>query len=85
VPNIVIPFFGDQPFWGRRIAELGVGPAPIPRKQLTVDRLAAAIHQVVTDRAMQQNAADLGAKIRSEDGIVHVAALIRAIAQQSTN
>jgi sterol 3beta-glucosyltransferase len=85
VPNIVIPFFGDQPFWGRRIAELGVGPAPIPRKQLTVERLAAAIHQAVTDRAMQQNAADLGAKIRAEDGIVHVAALIRAIAQRATN
>jgi sterol 3beta-glucosyltransferase len=76
VPNIVIPFFGDQPFWGRRVAELGVGPAPIPRKQLTAERLTAAIHQAVTDRAMQKRAADLGAKIRAEDGITNVVAIV---------
>jgi len=40
VPSIVIPFFGDQPFWGQRVQDLGVGPAPIPRQKLTVDRLA---------------------------------------------
>lgn len=85
VPNIVIPFFGDQPFWGRRIAELGVGPASIPRKQLTAERLAAAIHQVVTDRTMQQRAADLGAKIRAENGIAHVVAIVRAIEQRVTD
>jgi len=30
VPSIITPFFGDQPLWGARVAELGVGPAPIP-------------------------------------------------------
>ena len=25
VPSIVIPFHGDQPFWAKRVAELGVG------------------------------------------------------------
>ncbi|MGL5076933.1 MAG: glycosyltransferase, partial [Waterburya sp.] len=25
VPSIIVPFFSDQPFWGHRIAELGVG------------------------------------------------------------
>ena len=34
VPSIIVPFFADQPYWGQRIAELGVGPAPIPRKKL---------------------------------------------------
>jgi sterol 3beta-glucosyltransferase len=85
VPNIVIPFFGDQPFWGRRIAELGVGPAPIPRKQLTVDRLTAAIHQAVTDQAMQKCAADLGAKIQAEDGIANVVEIVRAIEKRMTD
>src|SRR5690606_20447509 len=33
-PTVVCPFFGDQPFWGRRIFELGVGPEPIPQKKL---------------------------------------------------
>ncbi|HEY1012134.1 MAG TPA: glycosyltransferase, partial [Herpetosiphonaceae bacterium] len=41
-PSVIVPFMGDQPFWGRRVADLGAGPAPIPRKQLTAERLAAA-------------------------------------------
>ena len=78
VPSIVIPFFGDQPFWGQRVADLGVGTTPIPRKQLTVESLAKAIGQVVTDRSMRQRAADLGAKIQAEDGIANAVALIQA-------
>ena len=79
VPSIVIPFFGDQPFWGQRVADLGVGTTPMPRKQLTVERLAQAIDRAVTDSVMRQRAADLGAKIRAEDGIGRVVAIVRAI------
>jgi sterol 3beta-glucosyltransferase len=79
VPSIVIPFFGDQPFWGQRIADLGVGTAPIPRQQLTVEKLAQAIERAVTDPAMRQLAADLGAKIQAEDGIGNVVSIVREI------
>jgi sterol 3beta-glucosyltransferase len=79
VPTIIIPFFGDQPFWGRRVAELGAGTKPIFRKQLTAKRLATAIHQVVNDQSMRQNAADLGAKIHAEDGITKVVDIIQKI------
>ena len=79
VPTIVIPFFGDQPFWGQRVAKLGVGPEPIPRKQLTAERLAEAIHRAVTDGAMRQRAADLGAKIQAEDGIANAVAIVQEI------
>jgi sterol 3beta-glucosyltransferase len=82
VPSIVIPFFGDQPFWGQRIADLGVGTAPIPRKQLTVEKLANAIERAVTDPVMRQRAASLGAKIQAEDGIGSVVAIVRAIEQR---
>ncbi len=30
VPSIIVPFFGDQPFWGQRVHDLGVGPGPSP-------------------------------------------------------
>jgi sterol 3beta-glucosyltransferase len=79
VPSIVIPFFGDQPFWGQQVANLGVGPTPIPRKKLTVDKLAQAINRAITDPLMRQRAADLGAKIQAENGIAHVVALIHQI------
>jgi UDP:flavonoid glycosyltransferase YjiC (YdhE family) len=76
VPSIVIPFFGDQPYWGQRVAELGVGPEPIPRRKLTVERLARAIQEALTDRSMRQRAGDLGKKIQAEDGIARAVAVV---------
>jgi sterol 3beta-glucosyltransferase len=76
VPSVVIPFFGDQPFWGARVHALGAGPAPIPRKKLNVARLAAAIEQAVRDQGMRSRAATIGAKIRAEDGVGRAAQLI---------
>ncbi|WP_234031311.1 glycosyltransferase [Mycetocola zhujimingii] len=29
-PTLICPVLGDQPFWGRRVDELGVGPLPLP-------------------------------------------------------
>jgi sterol 3beta-glucosyltransferase len=79
VPSIVIPFFGDQLFWGQRVAELGCGLKPIPRQQLTVQGLAAAINTAMNDSAMRQCAADLGAKIRAEDGVGKAIGMIEDI------
>jgi len=69
VPSIIIPYFGDQPFWGQRAADLGVGSKPIPRQKLTADRLADAIQEVTTDQAMKIRAAELGKRIQAEDGL----------------
>lgn len=79
VPAIIIPFFGDQDFWGQQVAALRVGTAPIPRKQLTAERLAQAIQTAVTDQKMRQRATDLGARIRAEDGVANAIATINAM------
>ena len=79
VPSIVIPFLGDQHFWGRRVHDLDVGPAPIPRSKLTVDRLAQAIQEAVTNTVMRQRAAELGVKIQAEDGIANAVAIIQRL------
>lgn len=76
IPSIITPFFGDQPFWGRRVYELGVGPKPIPRQRLTVKSLAEAIRAAVSDPALRENAAHLGKLIRAEDGIARAVAII---------
>ncbi|MEL6263944.1 MAG: glycosyltransferase, partial [Cyanobacteria bacterium J06626_6] len=77
-PTVICPFFGDQPFWGQRVRELGVGSGPIPQKQLTVEKLAAAIQTVTTNSTAQQKAKALGEKLRQEDGIARAIALIDA-------
>jgi UDP:flavonoid glycosyltransferase YjiC (YdhE family) len=76
VPSIVTPFMGDQPFWGQRVYELGVGPRPIRLRRLTSEKLAEAIHQAVTDNEMRKKAAALGELIRKEDGIGNAVAVI---------
>ena len=61
-PTIIVPSMMDQPFWGQRVADLGAGSRPIPRKQLSVERLAADIEQAVSDGEMQRRAEALGEK-----------------------
>jgi sterol 3beta-glucosyltransferase len=43
VPNAVVAFGADQPYYGRRIHDLGAGPAPIKRNKLNGDRLTELI------------------------------------------
>ena len=69
VPTLVVPFFADQPFWGWRVAELGVGPEPISPRSLGVEKLAGAIRRLTSDREMLARAATMGWRIRNENGI----------------
>jgi sterol 3beta-glucosyltransferase len=68
-PAVVVPFMMDQPFWGARVEALGTGPKPIPRQRLTEQRLADALRMAVSDAAMRERAAALGAQLRNEDGV----------------
>jgi sterol 3beta-glucosyltransferase len=68
VPSIVVPFSFDQPFWGHRVAALGVGPRPISRAKLTAQRLADTIERTIHNPQMRERAAQLGAQIQAEDG-----------------
>jgi sterol 3beta-glucosyltransferase len=76
VPAIVTPFMGDQPFWGQQIYKLGVGPRPIPRQRLTIDRLAESIRIAVSDTPIRKRAASLGERIRAENGVARAVAVI---------
>lgn len=69
VPSVVVPFMADQPFWGRRVFELGAGPKPIPRRRLGVKHLAEAIRMAALDQAVRAQAAALGRRIQAEDGV----------------
>jgi len=82
VPSIVVPFFGDQPFWGDRVALLGVGTAPLARKTLTGAQLAGAIDRAISDNNIRANAAALGERIRVEDGVARAVEIIEAYARE---
>ena len=69
LPNIIVPFISDQPFWGEQVYKRGVGPWPIHHKQLSAEALAEAITLAVTDQGMRVRAAALGRRIRAEDGV----------------
>lgn len=84
VPSVIVPFMGDQPFWGARIQALGVGTKPIPRRDLTADTLVQAIQQAVSDAQIKERARVLGEKIRAETGIESTIALIeKALTKQN--
>jgi sterol 3beta-glucosyltransferase len=79
VPMMITPIYGDQFFWGQRIARLGVGPPPIPQQHLSVERLAAALRRATRDQAMQERAKALGQHLREEDGIAQAVRIIEAM------
>lgn len=66
-PTLVVPFFGDQPFWGAMVHRAGAGPEPIPHKQLTADNLADGI-KVCLKPESQEKAHAMAATIAKERG-----------------
>lgn len=67
-PTTVVPFFGDQPFWGERVHARGVGPAPIPVDEFSVENLVAAI-RFMLDPKVKERAVELAKAMEHEDGV----------------
>jgi sterol 3beta-glucosyltransferase len=78
VPAVVVPYFGDQGFWARRLHDLGAAPAPLPRVELTVARLAARLRDVVTMPTYRERAAELGCRLAAEDGVARALEVLDA-------
>ena len=76
LPQVLAPSALDQPFWAHRLHALGVAPAPVPRRTLTVDRLVAALD--AGNDAMRRRARELGALIAAEDGTGAAVRIIEA-------
>ena len=68
-PNFICPFLGDQPFWGRRVADLGVGPEPMGIRQLTAERLAHALREITTRQDLATRAHQLAQALERENGV----------------
>lgn len=77
VPALLVPFFGDQPFWAQRVFGMGAGPRPVPRQKLTADNLAAGIRQLVENKRYAQKAQELSQRMAREGGVAEAVRLIQ--------
>lgn len=64
-PTMVVPFFGDQHFWGPMIGRAKAGPEPVPYKHLSAEKLAEGIKYCLTDEA-QEKAQEMARDIARE-------------------
>jgi len=76
VPTVSVPFFADQPFWALCVHRAGAGPKPIPVKRLTAARLAHAIDAAIGEERITAGAAELGERVRAEDGVARAVEII---------
>ncbi|KAH9734528.1 sterol 3-beta-glucosyltransferase ugt80a2 [Citrus sinensis] len=67
-PTTIVPFFGDQPFWGERVHARGLGPAPIPVEEFSLDKLVDAI-RFMLDPKVKEHAVELAKAMENEDGV----------------
>ncbi|KAF8748481.1 Glycosyltransferase family 1 protein [Rhizoctonia solani] len=67
-PTIIVPFFGDQPWWAAQLAQQGAGPEPLDSRNLTSDGFAAAIRAALSP-SMVVAAQRISEMINSEDGV----------------
>ena len=79
LPTVVVPFFGDQYFWGRIVAESGAGPAPVPIGTFTAETLREAIAFALRPE-VRARALALGERVRAQAGVEEaVAAFYRRL------
>lgn len=75
-PTMVVPFFGDQFFWGSMIERAEAGPPPVPYKKLSVQRLVEGIEYCLTEAA-QKNAQTIASEIEKDgDGAENMCAFV---------
>ncbi|XP_039805249.1 sterol 3-beta-glucosyltransferase UGT80A2-like [Panicum virgatum] len=67
-PTTIIPFFGDQFFWGSMVQARGLGAPPVPVEQLQLNSLVDAIKFMI-DPKVKERAVELAKAIESEDGV----------------
>ncbi|KAJ8513776.1 hypothetical protein OPV22_004210 [Ensete ventricosum] len=67
-PTTIVPFFGDQPFWGERVHARGLGPPPIPIDQFSLQKLVDAINFMMKPE-VKENALTVAKAMETEDGV----------------
>lgn len=78
-PTFVVPQTVDQPFWGRRVYELGSGPKPVRLRRLTPEILAASLADLSTNGSYRIAAEALAVRLNAEDGTGRAISVIERV------
>ena len=76
VPSVPVPHMVDQSRWARRIRQLGVASAPIPRGHLSADGLTDAVGALIADPDIRTRALSLSRRVRAEHGAREAATIL---------
>jgi UDP:flavonoid glycosyltransferase YjiC (YdhE family) len=63
---VVVPHAFDQFLLARRVAQAHLGVA-LPRRKLSVERLARALERILRDTSLREEAARIGERIRQRN------------------
>ncbi|MCY3742147.1 MAG: glycosyltransferase [Candidatus Poribacteria bacterium] len=78
IPSVVVAHSADQPYWGKRLSDLGVAPRHLHRRNLTPERLAKRIRQVLETPEMTARAQVLGEQMETEDGLTAAVEMVES-------
>jgi hypothetical protein len=78
VPMVLVPWGRDQPGVASRAAALGIAEV-LAKQDITVDRLSAAIHQVLDNPRYQEIAARMATRLQAQDPIALARAWIEEL------
>ncbi len=68
-PQMVVPLLLDQPYWGERVKETGIGPGSVNIKKISRGKLEQKIVDLVNNPSYKEKAKEMGELIRNENGL----------------
>ncbi len=80
-PTLICPMAVDQPFWGKRVHDLGCGPKPLHLKKLDGDIIGERLADLVSSEGYQLRAKEVSEDIAVEDGIGEAVKVIEELAE----
>ncbi|MDQ0230191.1 glycosyltransferase [Metabacillus malikii] len=82
VPQLIIPFTVDQPFWAHRLFKQGYSLKPLREKNLKVSDLIHSLNEIESKRTID-NAEKIKNIILAENGVQHAIQFIEGLIKQS--
>lgn len=68
-PTMIVPFTGDQPFWGQAVFRQGLGPPPCAVGDVTKQIVVDAINNYLFDEVVRDNVLRASRLLAEEDGV----------------